>query len=55
MELDIHTKQVSFNFFEPSPNTLASVTGTKLLPDMQRPADRYLARDQRDFFAVLVR
>lgn len=55
MELDIHTKQSTFNFFTPAPGTAAGVTGTKLLPAMQRPADRYLIPDQRDFFALVLR
>ncbi len=55
MELDIHNKQPTFNFFDPAPGTSAGVVGTKLLPDMQRDADRYLDADQRDFFAVVLR
>lgn len=55
MELDIHSKQPTFNFFEPSPSNRALVTGTKLLPDMQRAPNRYLEPDQRDFFALVLR
>jgi len=28
---------------------------TKLLPNMNRPADRYLVPDQRDFFYLTLR
>ncbi len=53
MELDIHTVMVSFASWAPS--TGGSVTPTKLLPRMNRPADRYLASDQRDFFYLTLR
>jgi hypothetical protein len=52
MELDIHSAMVSFSSWTPHG---ATVTPTKLLPNMQRAADRYLAPDQRDFFYVTVR
>jgi len=55
MELDIHSQHPTFNFFTPAPGTHDGVKGQKLLPEMSRPATRYLAADQRDFFAVLVR
>jgi hypothetical protein len=48
MELDIHSALVSFASWAPSPT--GKVVPTKLLPGMARPADRYLAADQRDFF-----
>ena len=54
MQLDIHTNSVTFNLFQPSPAP-AGVTGTKLLPDMARPATRYLQPDQRDFIALTVK
>ena len=53
MELDIHTVMVSFSSWAPS--TPGSVTPTKLLPQMNRSADRYLAADQRDFFYLTLR
>ena len=53
MELDIHSNMVSFSSW--TPTSTGSVTPTKLLPDMQRPADRYLAVDQRDFFYLTLR
>ncbi len=53
LELDIHDKMVTFNVFRfAGPNL---VTGTKLLPSMPTSPDRYLAADQRDFFAVVAR
>jgi hypothetical protein len=52
MQLDIHAALVTFNAFSPGPR---GPTGEKLVPAMSRPADRYLAADQRDFFAVLAR
>ncbi|MDT7725770.1 MAG: hypothetical protein QOI21_2346 [Actinomycetota bacterium] len=52
MELDIHTGMVTFNTYRPDqPGT----SPAKLLPSMPSPADRYLAPDQRDFFAVTLR
>lgn len=50
MQLDIHAALVTFNAFTPGPQ---GPVGEKLIPAMNRPADRYLAADQRDFFAVL--
>jgi hypothetical protein len=55
MELDIHPEMVTFNIFHHATGFSADVTGMKLLPDMQRPATRYLSPDQRDFFAVTLR
>lgn len=53
MELDIHSAMASFASWAPSAS--GSVTPTKLLPGMHRPADRYLAPDQRDFFYLRLR
>ncbi|PRY10773.1 phosphodiester glycosidase family protein [Kineococcus rhizosphaerae] len=47
MELDMHSGMVSFSSWTVAGGT---VTPTKLLPDMTREANRYLAPDQRDFF-----
>jgi hypothetical protein len=55
MELDIHSGTNSFSTFSPAPATSLGAVGTKLLPGMSRPADRYLVPDQRDFFAVTLR
>jgi len=55
MELDIHPEMVTFNLFQPEAGAPAGVAGTKLLPDMTQSATRYLAPDQRDFFAVTLR
>jgi hypothetical protein len=52
MELDIHSALVSFASWAPTPT---GVVATKLLPGMDRPADRYLAADQRDFFYLTLR
>lgn len=56
MELDINPEWVTFNVYgHPDPANLAALDATKLLPDMQRPADRYLGADSRDFVAVYSR
>jgi len=55
MELDINPEWVTFNLFT-HPNTDATaLSGTKLLPDMHRPPERFLGADSRDFVAVLTR
>ena len=51
MELDIHKGMVTFNLFTRQP----ALVGHKLLPDMTRPADRYLDTDWRDFIMVTSR
>ena len=53
MELDIHSALVSFASWVPSPT--GKVKPTKLLPGMDRPANRYLAADQRDFFYLTLK
>jgi hypothetical protein len=53
MELDIHSALVSFASWLPAGTR--GVVPTKLLPEMERPADRYLAPDQRDFFYFTLR
>ncbi|MHB8188678.1 MAG: hypothetical protein ACYDDU_21970 [Dermatophilaceae bacterium] len=53
MELDIHSALVSFASWAPS--LTRRVVPTRLLPGMERPADRYLAADQRDFFYLTLR
>jgi hypothetical protein len=51
LELDINEDWTSFiSYSRPS-----AVSPTNLLPEMFRPADRYLTPDERDFFAVYVR
>jgi hypothetical protein len=56
MTLDINPEWVTFNFYSHAPGRPAQVTGTKLYPEMQRPADRYLPPvwEARDFFEVLL-
>jgi hypothetical protein len=56
MTLDINPEWVTFNFYSHAAGQLAQVTGTKLYPEMQRPADRYLPPvwEARDFFEVLL-
>ena len=51
MALDINPTWVTFNFYQ---HDGAGVTGTKLYPQMQRPATRYLGptRESRDFFMI---
>ncbi|MBO0747308.1 MAG: phosphodiester glycosidase family protein [Acidimicrobiaceae bacterium] len=52
MALDLNPEWVTFNFF--SHDAAGNVSGTKLYPEMQRPADRYLGptAESRDFFVV---
>ncbi len=52
MQLDIHNTQVSVNVF---PAGARGTTPTRLLPATNRPANRYLVADNRDFFAAFVR
>jgi hypothetical protein len=55
MELDIHASNPTFNSFSRTPGGgPGDLTGTKLYPAMKSKADRFLAPDQRDFFAVTV-
>jgi hypothetical protein len=51
MELDIHASNPTFNFFDPAPSG-NPVTGSRLTASMKSSANRFLAPDQRDFFAV---
>jgi hypothetical protein len=54
MELDINPEWVTFNLFTHS-TADGMLSGAKLLPDMNRPAERFLGADSRDFVAVLTR
>jgi hypothetical protein len=56
MTLDINPEWVTFNFYAHLAGQAGQVMGTKLYPEMQRPADRYLppAWEARDFFEVLL-
>ena len=54
MQLDIHPQMVSANLFKLGQFDPRHAP-VKLLPTMVRPADRYLAPDQRDFFTVTLR
>jgi hypothetical protein len=51
MELDINPYWVSFISY----GAFGALDATNLLPAMQRPANRYLTPDDRDFFAVYLR
>ncbi len=51
MELDINSYWISFNTYA-APGALQP---SKLLEGTERPADRYLTPDDRDFFAVYLR
>ena len=51
MELDINYEWTTFNFY----GAFGAGDPAKLLPDMSRPATRYLSPDDRDFFAVYAR
>jgi hypothetical protein len=55
MTLDINPEWVTFNFYAHPAGQSGQVTGTKLYPEMQRSADRYLppVSEARDFFEVL--
>jgi hypothetical protein len=53
MELDINYSWVSFNSFHHNPD--GSLTGTKLLSNMKKSANRYLSNDARDHFLVIAR
>lgn len=55
MQLDIHDGVISFNWYRPDQRSPLGVDASKLMPSMQRPATRYLATDQRDFFLVQAR
>ncbi len=55
MTLDINPEWVTFNLFNhPNPDDRSQTDATKLYPQMQRPATRYLGPTQeaRDFFSV---
>jgi hypothetical protein len=57
MTLDLNPEWVTFNFFgHPNPVQPSQVLPTKLYPQMQRPADRYLGptQESREFFTVSV-
>lgn len=56
MTLDINPEWVTFNFYSHAAGHPAELTGTKLYPEMQRSADRYLPPtwEARDFFEVLL-
>jgi hypothetical protein len=56
MELDINPEWVTYDIFDHAdPANPFDVSGSLLLPDMQRPGDRYLQEESRDFVAVYVR
>jgi hypothetical protein len=48
MELDIHKHMVTLNLYSHD----NGIEGHKLMPDMTKPANRYLSPDWRDFFMV---
>jgi Phosphodiester glycosidase len=56
MTLDINPEWVTFNFYSHVAGHPREVNGTKLYPEMQRSADRYLpfVSEARDFFEVLL-
>jgi hypothetical protein len=51
MELDINSYWVSLVTY----GAWGALDPSNLLPDMNRPATRYLTPDDRDFFAVYLR
>lgn len=56
MTLDINPAWVSFLFYShPDQNNPTAVVGSKLYPEIQRPTNRYLTPDARDFFTISTR
>lgn len=58
MTLDINPEWVTFNFYtHPDPSNPARINASKLYPQMQRAATRYLGptRESRDFFTISTR
>jgi hypothetical protein len=56
MTLDINPEWVTFNLYQHlDPTNPLAVTATKLYPEMQRPAERYLSEESRDFFTISTR
>jgi hypothetical protein len=56
MELDAYPSATTFNFYGAvESDNPASVLGAKMLPDQDKPGDRYLTPDSNDFVAVLER
>ncbi len=56
LALDLNPEWVTFNFYQPDPTAPDGVVGSKLYPQMQRPADRYLpfTHESRDFFMLTI-
>jgi len=54
MELDINSEWVTFFTYQGG-DASGPITGVKLLPDMHRPANRYLESGTRDFIALFAR
>jgi len=54
MTLDINPEWVTFNFYQHNPAQRSVISASKLYPQMQRPATRYLGptRESRDFFTL---
>ena len=53
MALDINPEWVTFIFFQHTDlQNLQIVSGQKLYPQIQRPSDRYLSTESRDFFTI---
>jgi hypothetical protein len=56
MALDAYPTATTFNFYGAvESDNPASVLGAKMLPNQDKPGDRYLSPDSRDFVAVLER
>jgi hypothetical protein len=54
MELDINTDWVSY-FLYTGGGAAGPIVGSRLLPNMERPPDRYLTGNSRDFIALFAR
>ena len=55
MALDLHPAVVTCNLFVPDASQPDGLLARKLIAGMNRPATRYLQRDQRDFVAIALR
>jgi hypothetical protein len=55
MELDINSRWTSANYYLLAEGSAQVVSPTKLLPNMVRPATRFLVPDERDFIALFIR
>jgi hypothetical protein len=55
MELDINSEWTTFLSYNSGPAAQGGTVGTKLIPDMRAPTNRYFISSDRDFFTVFAR